>query len=158
MISARVAVATHLLAYLTWRRDRPVPSSELASSVNTNPVVVRRLIGALRDAGLVRVRHGTEGGAELARPAESISLYDVYRAVQPGEDLFALHPHGPCGTCPVGRGIVDVLEPVFDRAETALEQVLAGVSVRDVYAGLKKPTEMECGDRPRKRAVAGERR
>ncbi len=133
-ISSRVAVAVHVLAYLAWRRGEPVTSEKIAGSANTNAVVVRRIVGALRNAGLVSVAPGVGGGAQLARCPEDISVLDVYRAVQDGEALFSLHPQGPCRECSVGANIQEVLGGVFGRAQTAMEEVLATVSVRDVFS------------------------
>ena len=130
-ISSRVAVAAHVLAYLAWRRDEPGTSERIASSVNTNPVVVRRIVGALRNAGLVSVQPGVGGGAQLAREPDAITLLDVYRAVEEKEELFALHPD-PCRNCGVGSHITQVLQAVFCQAHTAMQEVLAGVTIADV--------------------------
>ena len=132
-ISSKVAVAVHILGYLTWRRDEPTPSPVIAASVNTHPVVVRRLVGALRDAGLVEVHQGAAGGAMLAKPPESITLLDVYRAVEPDEDLFALHANCPDRSCNIGAHIQDSLRSVFAGAEAALERELSRVTIREVY-------------------------
>jgi len=131
-ISSRFAVAVHVLAYMTWRRSEPVTSDRVAGSVNTNPVVVRRIMGALRNAGLVSVQPGVGGGAQLAREPEAITLLDVYRAVE-DDGLFALHAQPPCGHCDVGGNIQHVLQGVFHRASTAMEAELADVTIRQVF-------------------------
>ena len=77
MISSRVAVAVHVLAYMAWKRSEAVTSERIAASVNTNPVVVRRIVGALRNAGMVTVQPGVGGGATLAREPHDITLLDV---------------------------------------------------------------------------------
>src|SRR5262249_37160482 len=128
----RVAVAVHVLAYMAWKRSEAQTSERIASSVNTNPVVVRRIMGALRNAGMVSVQPGVGGGATLARDPAEISLLDVYRAVEEGDDLFALHPSEPSRNCSVGGLIRDVLRPIFCRAHRAVEGVLAEVSIADV--------------------------
>jgi len=130
-ISSRVAVAVHVLAYLAWRRDEPVTSERIASSVNTNPVVVRRIVGALRNAGLVSVQPGVGGGAQLARDPHAITMLDVYRAVEEKEDLFALHAD-PCRSCDIGSNIREVLQGVFCRAHHAMQDVLAEVTIAEV--------------------------
>ena len=132
-ISSRLAVAVHILGYLVRKGGEPTASPEIAASVNTNPVVVRRLIGLLREAGLVTVQQGATGGAVLAKPPERISLLDVYRAVDPPDDLFSMHAHCPDRGCGIGAHIQDTLRCVFGRAESALEKELASVTVRDVY-------------------------
>ena len=77
MISSRVAVAVHVLAYLAWKRHEAATSERIAASVNTNPVVVRRIVGALRNAGMVTVQPGVGGGAQLARTPRDITLLEV---------------------------------------------------------------------------------
>lgn len=132
-ISSRMAVAVHVLAYMAWKPDEAASSERIAGSVNTNPVVVRRIVGQLRNAGLVTVQPGAGGGAFLARAPEKISLLDVYRAVE-REALFSLHPQSPCRECSVGANIQQILQGVFGRAEQAMEEELRGVTVGDVFA------------------------
>ena len=132
MISSRVAVAVHVLAYMAWKRSKAVTSERIAASVNTNPVVVRRIVGALRNAGMVTVQPGVGGGAMLAREPDDITLLDVYRAVEDGDELFSLHPSEPSRSCNVGGNIRDVLRPIFCTAHRAMEAVLAKVSIADV--------------------------
>jgi len=132
MISSRVAVAVHVLAYLAWKRDEGGTSERIAASVNTHPVVVRRIVGALRNAGMVTVQPGVGGGATLAREPDDITLLDVYRAVEDGDELFSLHSSEPSRSCNVGGNIRDVLRPIFCTAHRAMESVLAQVSIADV--------------------------
>ena len=125
-------MAVHVLAYMAWKRSEAVTSERIAASVNTNPVVVRRIVGALRNAGMVTVQPGVGGGATLAREPDDITLLDVYRAVEDGEELFSLHPSEPSRSCNVGGNIRDVLRPIFCTAHRAMESVLAQVSIADV--------------------------
>jgi DNA-binding IscR family transcriptional regulator len=106
-------------------------SDEVAASVKTNPVVVRRSLGDLRRAGLVVVRHGAGAGWRLARAPETIDLRAVLDAVQP-EPLFALHHREPNLECPVGRGIRPVLSAVYEKATEALKRELESTSIADV--------------------------
>jgi len=132
MISSRVAVAVHVLAYMAWKRSEAVTSERIAASVNTNPVVVRRIVGALRNAGMVTVQPGVGGGATLAREPGEITLLDVYRAVEDGDELFSLPQSEPSRSCNVGGNIRDVLRPIFCTAHRAMEAVLARVTIADV--------------------------
>jgi Rrf2 family protein len=132
-MSSRVAVAVHVLTLLTWRRGEAMSSQQIARSVNTNPVVVRRIVGALRRAGLVSVQAGAAGGAQLARDPEEITLLDVYRSVEMDEELFALHAQPPSQHCDVGANIQTALVEVFGDARAAMESVLARVTLRDVW-------------------------
>ncbi|MET7747747.1 Rrf2 family transcriptional regulator [Micromonospora sp. NPDC005367] len=96
---------------LARRRGREVlTSEEVAASVNTNAVIVRRSLGDLQRAGLVRARRGNGAGYSLARSATEITLLDVWLAVSP-EPLLALHHGEPNPECPVGRGMLDADVP-----------------------------------------------
>jgi DNA-binding IscR family transcriptional regulator len=86
-------------------------------------------VASLRQAGFVVSQTGVAGGVRLAKSARQISLLDVYRAVGRAE-LFRMH--NPNRACPIGRGIPAALAEFLPRAEQALEQSLAGVSVEDV--------------------------
>ncbi len=129
--SSRLVVATHVLAAIALARGTPVSSDVLARSVNTNPAFVRRLLGALAKAGLAESQMGQGGGALLARPAEKISLLDVYRAVD-DQNLFALHHGGPNPKCPIGRSITPILEAEIVEAANALERSLAATTIADI--------------------------
>jgi DNA-binding IscR family transcriptional regulator len=82
--NSRLTIAVHALAWmaLAQRRGRELlTSDQVAASVNTNPVIIRRSLGDLRRAGLVDVRHGAGAGWSLARAPQEITLLDVYDAV-----------------------------------------------------------------------------
>lgn len=136
-VSSRFAVATHILAGLALYRGEPVTSELLAKSASTNPAVIRRILSMLNEAGLSRAQLGQGGGALLARPAASISLLEVYRAVE-HEALFALHRNSPDPDCPVGRSIQPVLTETLRRAQRALEDELAHVSIADVAREIER--------------------
>lgn len=135
-MNSRMTVALHVLAYIlsAERNGRgPVTSERIASSVNTNPVVIRRILGLLRRAGLVHSRRGAGAGWTLARRPESITLLDVHRAVEDGP-LFPLHPSTPNQRCPIGRGIQPALRRVYGNLEEQLRRELARTTVNQVLA------------------------
>ena len=112
--NSRMTVAIHVLSYLVLaekRRRDPVTSDQIASSVNTNPVVIRRMLGLLQKGGLVRSRRGANAGWTLARQPDAITLLDVYSAVEE-EPLFGLHASTPNQKCPIGRNIQPTLRKV----------------------------------------------
>ena len=132
--NSRLTVGVHALAWmaLAQRQGRDVlTSDQVAASVNTNPVIIRRCLGDLRRAGLVRVRHGAGAGWSLARAAEEITLLEVHDAVGQ-EPPFGLHHAEPNLGCPVGRGIRPALSRVYGGIDQALRRELAAVSVADV--------------------------
>jgi Rrf2 family protein len=127
-MNSRLAIAVHVLTFLALAGDGPTTSEYIAGSVNTNPVVVRRILSTLRQAGLVRAQPGIGGGSSLARPATEITLADVYRATEE-RDLFALHAHAPNPNCACGGNIQPVLRGVFGAAESAVQDVLSAITV-----------------------------
>ncbi|RKN33837.1 Rrf2 family transcriptional regulator [Micromonospora musae] len=132
--NSRVTIAAHALAWmeLARRRGREVlTSEEVAASVNTNAVIVRRSLGDLQRAGLVRARRGNGAGYSLARSATEITLLDVWLAVSP-EPLLALHHCEPNLECPVGRGIRPVLTDLYDEATDTFRAALARSTVADI--------------------------
>lgn len=131
--NSRFTVAVHTLTLLAQSRGEPVTSELIASSVNTNPVVIRRVLGALREGHLVTSQGGNGGGWKLAQCAEKITLQDIYRAVEEeDEPIFPLHHRSPNAHCTVGRHIQQALNGHFDAAKRALEEELARVSVADI--------------------------
>ena len=129
--SSRFAVAVHVLALLAGAGDEPLKSEYLAGSVNTNPVVIRRILCALARAGLVTSQTGAAGGTRLARPAAGITLREVYRAVEPRE-VFAMHRQPPSRDCPVGMNIAPLLREVLAGVDNAIDRELGRVSVESV--------------------------
>ncbi|MFF2727427.1 Rrf2 family transcriptional regulator [Streptomyces sp. NPDC058008] len=138
--NSRLTIATHALTWigLYQRRGHEVATSEqIATSVNTNPVVIRRLLSKLSKAGLADSRRGAGAGWRLARDLSAITLLDVYRAVEPGP-VFALHPATPDPECVVGHGIGPAMSAVYDDVEAALRGELARTSLEDVLRDVLK--------------------
>lgn len=123
-ISTRFSIAVHTLSLIAIS---PVDCTGdfIAGSVNTNPVVIRRIMSMLKKAGLVDVRPGV-GGATLVRNPAQITLLDIYRAVHVTEEnrLFRIHENSNI-QCQVGRNIEKVLQEELAEAQTAMEQRLA---------------------------------
>lgn len=134
-INSRFAVAVHILALLAFTGES-LSSKDIACSVNTNPVVVRRLLGLLSKGGLVETQLGVEGGSSLAQPPEAISLWQIYHLTEPGE-LFSLHHSPPDPHCVCGRNIQPVLTEFFREAEAALARNLTQATLADVVEGIK---------------------
>ena len=140
--SSRFAVAIHTLVFLAMRDNEndSVTSEMIAASVNTNPVVIRRILGTLRESSIVTSQSGACGGWYLKRKPNSISLRDVYRSLE-NDPLFAM-PRNPGNTrCDIGRHMQAVLDDYFKDAERAaearLEQVSLAEIVQDVLAQSK---------------------
>lgn len=132
-VNSRFRTAMHALAVIAYVDEQQATSEQIAASVATDASVVRRLLSALREAGLVQTLEGRAGGYALGRSAARISLLDVHRAVGP-ETLFPLPERKPNPDCPVGANIHGVLDAPLDAAHAALEQRLAATSLADVMA------------------------
>ena len=139
--SSRFIVAIHLLAVLAIRGK--VKSGDMALSGNTNPVVIRRILGTLREAGLVHSQTGPHGGSTLARPADQITLADVYDAVEPGQLFHSLY-NDPAAACPVGSHIEVCMATVFEEAQAAVHNTLSTKTIAQIAddiltrSGIKK--------------------
>ncbi len=129
--NSHFALATHVLCVLAIRDPERTSSSMLATSVNTHAAFLRGLIGQLKAAGLVEVTLGKGGGARLARPAASISLLEVWRAVEP-EPTLPTHARAPYEGCPVGCHILDVLAEVEAELDAAVAARLARTRVSEL--------------------------
>lgn len=134
--SSRFAVAVHVLTLMAWADDEPLKSEQVAESVNTNPVVIRRILCELAESKLVVSQTGAMGGSKLARQPEQITLLDIYQAVE-NRGVFSLHRHPPNRHCPVGVNIGTVLNDVLDEVDSAVERVLANITLKDVVSRLK---------------------
>ncbi|MFJ8768738.1 Rrf2 family transcriptional regulator [Streptomyces clavifer] len=138
--NSRLTIAAHALTWigLYQRRGHEVATSEqIATSVNTNPVVIRRLLAELSKAGLVDSRRGAGAGWMLARGLSAITLLDVYQAIEPGP-VFALHRSTPDPDCVVGHGIGPALAAVYDDVEVTLRRELAKTTLENVLRDVLK--------------------
>jgi len=130
-------MAVHVLTMLADHCDERVKSTYLARSVNTNAVVIRRLLCDLHEAGLVVSRTGYSGGTCLTRSPADINLLDVYRAVAHGE-VFSLHRQKPDQDCPVGKNIESVLCGLQKEIDNAVRKRLERYTLEDVMRMVRK--------------------
>lgn len=130
-ISTRFSDSIHILAFITIYKGKiPLTSNNIAGSIETSPVVVRRLMSKLRKAKLIQTVHGS-ADPKLARDPQEISLYDVYLAVEGDQPLFTVdHKTNP--DCIVGGNIQSTLTQYYQLAEQAAAAKLAAISLRDV--------------------------
>jgi Rrf2 family protein len=134
--NSRFTVAIHILTLLAHNGRDALTSEYIAGSVNTNPVVIRRLFASLRAAKLVASHGGVGGGWQLLRSPETITLKDIFQAVERGS-LFPLHSNLPNPRCPVGGTIQRALKTHFESAQLALEKDLAHITVADLVKEVK---------------------
>ncbi|MFC9710469.1 Rrf2 family transcriptional regulator [Paenibacillus sp. JNUCC31] len=130
-ISSRFSIAVHTLSLVAVVPNE-CTGDYIAKSVNTNPVIIRRIMSKLKQAGLIEVRPGV-GGASLLKDPADITLLDIYRALEVVEDgeLFNFHKH-PNPNCPVGSMIEQTLRAELIEAQTAMEQRLNRVTIQQM--------------------------
>jgi Rrf2 family protein len=142
--NSRFAVAVHVLSLMAWSGEEPLKSEQVAESVNTNPVVIRRMLLELADAGLVVSQTGSLGGSRLANDPAKTTLLDIYQALECG-GVFSLHRQPPSRNCPVGVNIETVLGDVLQEVDSAVEKVLANITINDVVQRLKPCSPLAVG-------------
>jgi len=138
-ISSRFTVALHIFICVeTFKDQYKITSDFLAGSINTNPVIIRKILTQLKNAGLITVARGT-GGVNLTRPLNEISFYDVYEAIEPVEngDLFSFHT-SPNPQCPVGRNIHNLLDDKLKAIQLAMEAEMKKYTIEDLSGGMKE--------------------
>ena len=136
-ITSRFTIALHIFACIEIFGGRQKITSEfLAESIQVNPVIIRRILAQLKQAGLIVVRRGS-GGASAARPYSDIRFYDVYRAVDCVEEgqLFHFHEH-PNPKCSAGRHIHKVLDGRLLQVQQAMEDELKGMTLDQMMRDL----------------------
>ena len=138
-ISSRFTIAVHMLTCMeNFKDEYKITSDFLAASIQVNPVIIRRILSQLKDAGLIGVKRG-RGGASLAKAPEEITFFDVYRAVECIRENTLFHFHeNPNPECPVGRNIHNVLDGRLRKVQEAMERELDSMTMADVMSDLKK--------------------
>ena len=111
-------------------------STFLASSVNVNPVIIRKTLGQLKAAGLVEVAAGV-GGAKLVKSPQEITLQEVFQAVEEDVDLFHIQ-ESPNPQCPVGRNIQQVLGSRLSVVKNNMLADFAKVTLADLLADIDR--------------------
>jgi len=129
--NSQFSMAVHILTLVARSGDENIKSDYIAESVNTNPVVIRRALSQLAQAGLVTSQTGATGGTRLARPANEITLCSIYGAVSCGE-IFALHAKAPNQDCPIGRNIEAVLCELQKEVDRVVVDTLGHYTLADI--------------------------
>ncbi|WAA12464.1 Rrf2 family transcriptional regulator [Fervidibacillus halotolerans] len=141
-ISSRFAVGIHILTFIELNKGKVSSSDYIAKSVNTNPALIRKMMGMLKRAGLIEVHPGI-AGAKLAKKPSEITLLDVYKAVNVVREnqLFRIHEH-PNPNCPVGRNIQHSIEPIFAAAQLEMENFLKKITLENIVEDIAKKEEI----------------
>ena len=143
-ITSKFTVAVHILTCIdVFDGQMRVTSDVLSGSTGVNAVIVRNVLGQLRNAGIVETRQGS-GGAHLAKALDEITLYDIYKAVDCIDDEGLFHFHeNPNVDCPVGRNIHKAMDVRLEAAQAALENELKNTTLAQVVADTRKEINEE---------------
>ena len=136
--NTQFSIAVHLLLALGYGGGRQVTSGELASSINTSPSFVRRILAKLSKANLVSTTTGKSGACLLAKKPEEISLLEIYQAVD-APQTFAIHDYPVQSHCLVSSNIESVMQNILTKAQNSFEDNLANTNLAEVIA------EIRCG-------------
>lgn len=138
-ISSRFTIAVHIFACIdTFEKDYKITSDFLSTSINVNPVIIRKILSSLKKSGLLHVQRGT-GGTTIAKPLDQMTLFDIYQSVECVEngDLFHFHEN-PNQDCLVGKNIHNILDDKLIRVQKAMENELSSITLKDVIDDTRK--------------------
>ena len=124
---SRLSGVLHLLLHLMETKDS-IPSERLATALNSNPVVVRRTMAGLRDAGLVSSEKGHGGGWKIACDPNQTTLLEVYRALG-SPTLFAMGNRSENPSCLIEQAVNVALNGAFEEAESLITTRLATLTL-----------------------------
>ncbi|SFS69107.1 transcriptional regulator, BadM/Rrf2 family [Sulfitobacter marinus] len=125
--NSRLSLALHTLGHMARDPGRMRKSADIAAHAGTNPVVVRRVLGSLREAGLLVSESGHAGGWRLARAPQEITLADVYLALD--ERLTAAEPTAETHDCSVEHALHFRVSKVMEEVEQTLIQKLSETTI-----------------------------
>lgn len=135
--NTQFSIAVHLMLALGLNCGKEVTSAQMAESVNTSPSFIRRILAKLSKANLVSTTTGKSGFTSLAKPANEISLLEIYKAVD-APQTFAIHEYPTQNFCQVSCNIESVMKKVLDKAQKSFETTLGETSLAEVIADIRK--------------------
>ena len=138
-ITSKFTIAVHVITAIDYFKDHEkVTSNFLAGSVGANPVIVRNVMGNLKEAGIIDISQG-KSGITLAKRLDDITFYDIYRAVDSVSDEGLFHFHeNPNTNCPVGRNIHKAMDEKLLKVQQAMEAEMKQITLSDVVEDTRK--------------------
>ncbi|MEV4780921.1 Rrf2 family transcriptional regulator [Burkholderia sp. LMU1-1-1.1] len=128
--NSKLSSILHVLLHMA-HADRPFTSDELAGFLDTNPVLVRRVLAGLRERGYVGSDKGHGGGWTITCDLRRVTLRDIYEAVG-SPTVFAMGNRSEQPECLVERAVNDALSSAFDEAEALLIERFKDVTLADL--------------------------
>jgi Rrf2 family protein len=130
MNNTRFATAIHIMTLLAKSPQEWLTSEWMAGSINVNPVIVRKELSVLREAGLIVSRQGKDGGTQLAKNVDQISISEIYRAVK-NTEVLGKKNQNPNPACSVGKEINVHLNTLFEETNELVIRFLGGKSLKE---------------------------
>ncbi|MFC5874141.1 transcriptional regulator, BadM/Rrf2 family [Chryseobacterium arachidis] len=130
MNNTRFATAIHIMTLLAESPQEWLTSEWMAGSININPVIVRKELSVLREAGLIISRQGKEGGSRLAKSSDAISISEIYLAVK-NTEVLGKKNNNPNPACTVGREINEHLNTLFSETDQMVLNFLGNKSLKE---------------------------
>lgn len=142
-VSTQFTIAVHALIMIAYFPDIRITSEMVAESVGNNPVIIRNIYGKLKRASILSIQRGT-GVTALTRPANEITLWDVYKAVETDavDEIFKFSDT-LSGVCPIGSSIRELLLIHLQEAVTLLKDSLSKTTIEE----LRFEIEMHCNQK-----------
>ncbi len=138
--NSRFTIAIHICLFLKFKGEVLVSSQQIAESVKTNPVVIRRLVGNLRDTGIIKSVAGAKGGFLLNKPANKINLWDIYLAIRENDFFYKPKPNPECK---VSSNLAVLVDDSYRQAELSMKTTLGKVTIADLNSRLDDILELQ---------------
>jgi Rrf2 family protein len=135
--NSRLSVSIHVMTALAYKGNEGATSEWLAKSACTNPVVVRRLLSQLRQAGLIICQSGKSGGCHVARSPEQITLFDIYKAIE-ASGPFVIPDKPENKECRVSCNMKQILQDVFNQTQEAIAQSLKRITLAELLKSVQE--------------------
>ncbi len=126
----RLSRVLHVLIHME-KHEKPATSDAIAAMLQTNPVVVRRTMAGLRDAGYVTSEKGHGGGWVLARPLAEITLLDIHKALG-NPDMFSIGLSGDNPACVIEQSVNVALADAMTEAQALLLSRFGKITLADL--------------------------
>ncbi|WP_346984238.1 Rrf2 family transcriptional regulator [Chryseobacterium sp. POE27] len=136
MNNTRFATAIHIMTLLAESPREWLTSEWMAGSININPVMVRKELSVLKEAGLIISRQGKVGGSQLAKNANDIKISEIYSAVK-NTEVLGKKNNNPNPACTVGKEINEHLETLFSETDQLVIRFLGNKTLREFTGNFK---------------------
>ncbi len=132
-LNTKCSIALHCLVFISeYQQKTKVTSELLAKSTGCNPAAIRSILNALQKAHMISVVRGV-GGAYLDADPAVLTVWDIYRAVEPDglEHLIGFHPN-PSESCPVGKHIHAALKQSYLQIVETVQEAMNELTLQQV--------------------------